>query len=107
MRLAITLLMLVGSSAALADTHQQGRVTRLVVEQTHASVWIEGTPTNNDCLSDGRWVMDFASDPVAREKYATLLAAASSRQVVDLHYYSAQSCGGFGAKKISYVDTSY
>lgn len=92
---------------AVADTHQTGRIVRIVVESNFASVRLENQPTNTECASDGRWVIDFSNDQAAREKYSAILSAANSRQPVSFHYLSSQGCGGFGAKKIYYVDASY
>ena len=61
-QLAITLGALLLSGSAWADTHQTGKITKLVVESTFVSVWLEGQPTNNECASDGRWTIDLASD---------------------------------------------
>ncbi|MBB5737520.1 hypothetical protein FHT09_003305 [Xanthomonas arboricola] len=107
MKLSFLLFFLFVPSVAFADTTQRGTISRFVVELTYLSVWLENEPTNNECLSDGRWVIDFSNDPIAKEKYSAILAAATSRTPVVLQYTSTQGCGSFGAKKIHYVDVSY
>lgn len=94
-------------AVAFADTHQTGKIVRIVVESNFVSVWLENQPTNSECASDERWVIDLSNDQAAREKYSAILSAANSRVPVSFHYLSSQGCGGFGAKKIYYVDTSY
>ncbi|NYF22273.1 hypothetical protein HDC36_003749 [Xanthomonas sp. JAI131] len=107
MKFALGLLLLLVSGFAFADTTQRGKISRVVVEGSYASVWIEDQPTNNECASDGRWVIDFSSDQLAKEKYSAILSAASSRTTVVLQYTSTQGCGAFGAKRIYYVDLLY
>ena len=106
--IAISILSFFSSCLALADTHQTGKITRIVVEGNQfVSIWLENQPTNSECPSDGRWVIDLANDTVPNQKYSAILAAASSRQTVGLHFLSSQGCGGFGAKKVYYIDLSY
>lgn len=107
MKSAVGLLLLLVSGFAFADTTQQGKISRVVIEGSYASVWIENQPSNNECASDGRWVLDFSNDQLAKEKYSAILSAASSRTTVALQYTSTQGCGAFGAKKIYYVDLLY
>ncbi len=106
-QLAITLGALLLSGSAWADTHQTGKITKLVVESTFVSVWLEGQPTNNECASDGRWTIDLASDKSGREKYAAILSAASSRTQIGFHALTSEGCGVFGAKKIYSFDLAY
>ncbi|WP_235873237.1 hypothetical protein [Pseudoxanthomonas winnipegensis] len=101
------LLLLLVSGIARADTTQQGKIIRVVVESSYASVWLENQATNNECASDGRWVIDFSTDAVAKEKYSAILSAASSGTQVVLQYTTSEGCGGFGAKRIHYVDLHY
>ncbi|MCW0448387.1 hypothetical protein [Xanthomonas sacchari] len=107
MKRVFGLLLLLVSGVACADTTQQGKITRVVVESNYASVWLENQPTNNECASDGRWVIDFSADAIAKEKYSAILSAATSRTQVVLQYTTSEGCGGFGAKKIHYVDLLY
>ena len=98
--------------AVFADVDQTGDIVRLIVEgnlevnQT-VSVWLSNNPSNSECASDGRWVVDAANDVMAKEKISTLLAAATSNRPVHLHHLSVQGCGPFGAKKIWFVDVTY
>ncbi|MEE7547491.1 hypothetical protein HF319_10985 [Xanthomonas sp. Kuri4-1] len=107
MRGALGLLVFLLPGIAMADTTQTGKVTRVVVESNYASIWLESQPSNEECAADGRWVIDFTNDKLSREKYSALLAAASSRLTVSLHYVSSEGCGGFGAKRVYYIDTQY
>lgn len=107
MKLMLGVALLLVCGGALADTAQQGKILRFVVESNYASIWLENQPTNNECPSDGRWVIDFAADSIAKEKYSAILAAASTRTPVVLHYASSEGCSAFGAKRVQYVDLSY
>jgi hypothetical protein len=100
-------LLLLSTGPALADTEQSGKIRRLIVELTYASIWLENAPTNDECKADERWVIDFSSDSVAREKFSTILSSANSRLPVRLHYLSSQGCGGFGAKKVHFVESQF
>ncbi|MBB5877652.1 MULTISPECIES: hypothetical protein [Xanthomonas] len=109
MKVVLGMLLLLVCGNALADTAQQGKIIRFVVEGNYASIWLENQPTNNECLanSDGRWVIDFSVDSIAKEKYSAILAAASTRTPVVLHYATSEGCSAFGAKRVQYVDLSY
>jgi hypothetical protein len=103
----IGLTYLIGSTCN-ADTHQTGKISRVVAEGNRTvSVWLENQPTNAECPSDGRWVLEFQNDLLAKEKYSAILAAAVSKQVVGFHFMTSLGCGAFGAKKIYYVDLNY
>ena len=93
-----------------ADTHQTGKITRIIVEgngNQNVLVWLENQPTNTECPSDGRWVIEFQNDAMAKEKYSAILAAAVSKQTVGFHFITSLGCGAYGAKKIYYVDSNY
>lgn len=98
----------IGMSAANApaDTHQNGRINRIIVEDNKfVSIWMD-TNVSGECASDGRWVIDLTNDPAAKEKYSAALMAYALGKTVGLHHVTANGCGGWGAKKIYYIDMS-
>lgn len=92
--------------SAQADTHQNGKINRLIVEDNKfVSIWMD-TTVSGDCPSDGRWAIDLTNDPAAKEKYSAALMAYALGKTVGLHHLTANGCGGWGSKKIYYIDLS-
>ncbi len=93
-------------SSVQADTHQTGKINRLIVEDNKfVSIWMD-TTVSGDCPSDGRWAIDLTNDPAAKEKYSAALMAYALGKTVGLHHLTANGCGGWGSKKIYYIDLS-
>jgi hypothetical protein len=94
-------------NTAISDEYEEGKVTRIIVEQNFASIWLSGSDNNNECeQAAGRWTVT-NDDPLFKEKYATILAAATSGKVIKLRHLTSNACGVWGSNKIYFVEVNY
>ena len=102
-----TLVFLLFCANAQADSSEQGRITSIIVEGASLiSVWLDGTDHTAECTGGSRWTL-VNTDPLFKEKYAALLAAAAAGQSVSLLHLSTSGCGPFNGNTIHYVATNY
>lgn len=93
---------------AQANSSETGRVTTIIVEGTDLiSINLSGMDATSECSGGGRWTINRTTDPLFKEKYAAILAAAASGQEITLVHLSSSGCGDWTSNKIYYVQTNY
>jgi len=92
---------------SFGDVSEAGNITGIIVEgSSFVSVFLDGVDVNTECSGGGRWTLD-TSDPLFKEKYAALLAAAASGKKVNLYHLSGLGCGNWISNRIYYVHVQY
>ena len=96
------------SGVAVADGTETGKVKNIIVEGASIiSIWLEGEGDfTADCAGGGRWTVS-ASDGLFKEKYAAILAAASSGKTITLFHHNAYGCGNWDSNRVYWVNTVY
>lgn len=103
----IGLMSLLWMNYSLADAFEEGKVSTIIVETTFVSFWLAAEDDNSECSdSRGRWTVSI-DDPLFKEKYSTILAAATSNRAVRLRHLAGTHCGPFGGNRIYYVHVKY
>ena len=90
-----------------ANVSENGNITRILPEGGYViSVWLSGANNTSLCSGGGRWTL-LPSDPLFKEKYSLILAAASQNKKVTFLHVEGSACGPFNGNSIYYVDVNY
>ena len=100
-KLSLVLLSLL-TSIASADHNEVGTVNNIILESNILSVWLNGPDVTTDCSGGSRWTMT-TEDPLFKEKYSAILAAAASGKTVDFRHVTSSGCGFVNGNKIYFV----
>lgn len=85
-----------------ADVLETGTVSKIILESNKLSVFLSGADDLTDCAQGGRWTMT-TDDPLFKEKYSAILAAASAGKTISLKHLAINGCGWLDSNKIYYV----
>ena len=105
----VTILMYFASANLFADATETGKVTQLRVNSNagkhFVSIWLDGLNDNTDCSGGKRWTINQATDPLFKEKYSLILAAASAGKPITL--FQNTGCATWYSNKVSQVSVHY
>ena len=104
--LIMSLFLFFVSNSVFSDATETGQVTKIIVEGSIVSVWLNGIDVTTDCSGGSRWTV-VNTDTLFKEKYAAILAAATSKQPISLFHLAAHGCGNWTSNKIYLVGIDY
>lgn len=106
MKRLIGLLGLLVAMNTSADVTETGTVSAIILETNILSVFLSGADALTDCATGGRWTVT-TDDPLFKEKYSAILAAASAGKTVTLKHLTVNGCGWLASNKIYYVNVGF
>lgn len=107
MKFIVALALIVLSFNSYADASETGKVARILPEgNSIISIWLDGTDDNSACQGNGRWIIN-TTDPLYKEKYSLVLAAAAQGKSITLRHVSSSACSAMNANTVYYVSVNF